>query len=97
MRAAAAQEALTDALAALRDRDESTPCQRRPERVFGTLEDRQRAAAACEGCPILAVCRSYAESTRQTHGVWGGVDRTPAPPGGSLPGPRGPRRARAAA
>jgi hypothetical protein len=90
-------EALTASLVALRERGEYTPCQRHPERVFGSLEEREAAAAGCSRCPIAEPCRAYAEWARESHGVWGGVDRSPKPPGGSLPGPRGPRRARPAA
>jgi hypothetical protein len=90
-------EVLTAALVQLRDADQATPCQRHPCRVFGSIEEREAASRACAGCPILEPCRAYAEWARESHGVWGGVDRSPKPPGGSEPGPRGPRREKASA
>jgi WhiB family redox-sensing transcriptional regulator len=35
---------------------------------------RERAAkAVCVGCPVREECASYAISTREPHGVWGGL------------------------
>ena len=32
------------------------------------------AKAGCARCPVAADCRAWAIRTRQTHGVWGGLD-----------------------
>jgi WhiB family transcriptional regulator, redox-sensing transcriptional regulator len=32
-----------------------------------------RAKAVCAGCGVSALCLEYALSTRQVHGVWGGL------------------------
>jgi WhiB family redox-sensing transcriptional regulator len=32
-----------------------------------------RAKAVCEGCAVQQRCLDYALSTRQAHGVWGGL------------------------
>ena len=32
------------------------------------------AKAVCARCPVAADCRAWAIRTRQTHGVWGGLD-----------------------
>jgi len=33
----------------------------------------QRAKRVCEACPVLSQCRSFALSTRQEYGIWGGM------------------------
>ncbi|GGT26717.1 MULTISPECIES: WhiB family transcriptional regulator [Streptomyces] len=32
-----------------------------------------RAVAVCRDCPVRPECRSFAEASRQTYGVWGGA------------------------
>jgi len=75
-----AQEALGLALAALADRGERTPCQRRGVRdrwTSDSREDREYAAASCSGCPVYTRCAAAAGVAREPWGVWAGVDRTP--------------------
>ncbi len=38
------------------------------------LDDISVAKAICAGCSVLAECRDYALRSRQTFGVWGGLD-----------------------
>jgi WhiB family redox-sensing transcriptional regulator len=51
-----------------------------PEQFFpigtGSGADRETAAAkaVCRTCSVLEQCRDYALRTRQTFGVWGGLD-----------------------
>jgi WhiB family redox-sensing transcriptional regulator len=33
-----------------------------------------RAKAVCASCPVRQHCLDFALSTRQSHGVWGGMD-----------------------
>lgn len=33
----------------------------------------ERARQVCDGCPVASECLSYAVSTNQTEGVWGGT------------------------
>lgn len=42
-------------------------------------EDRAAAAHLCWACPLLELCHEAAESVDEAWGVWGGVDREPAP------------------
>lgn len=35
--------------------------------------DAARAKAVCERCPVCSECLDYALSTRQSHGIWGGM------------------------
>lgn len=35
-------------------------------------EQAEEAKVVCEGCPVRVACLSWALSTRQEHGVWGG-------------------------
>ncbi len=41
--------------------------------------DRAQAASWCVGCPVLVECDAAAAEQGETHGVWGGRDRTPPP------------------
>lgn len=79
-----AAEALTRALVDLADRGELTPCQgrRRDRWTSADAEDREWAAAVCVGlgCPVLVECGASADEHDERHHVWGGTDRTPAPP-----------------
>ena len=51
-----------------------------PELFFpigaGEASSREVAAAkaVCGGCAVVDDCRDYALTTRQPHGVWGGLD-----------------------
>lgn len=38
------------------------------------VHDTAAAKAICSACPVIGDCRSYAFHTRQTFGVWGGLD-----------------------
>lgn len=38
------------------------------------LRQTQRAKAVCAGCPVRVECLEWAQTTGQTHGVWGGLD-----------------------
>src|ERR1700712_4763342 len=38
------------------------------------LRQTARAKAVCSGCPVRQECLEWAQSTHQTHGVWGGLD-----------------------
>jgi WhiB family redox-sensing transcriptional regulator len=33
-----------------------------------------RAKAICAGCPVRAECLEYALRTRESHGIWGGLN-----------------------
>ncbi|MGB3761833.1 MAG: WhiB family transcriptional regulator [Ornithinimicrobium sp.] len=55
----------------------STPCRVDPEPFTSDdQDDRAEAAYACAGCPALIACGTYAETAREAHHVWGGIDRT---------------------
>lgn len=40
---------------------------------FGHARARQHAAALCEGCAVLAQCRTYSITAGEEYGVWGGL------------------------
>lgn len=40
----------------------------------GQAEQRRRAIAICNWCPVQQECRDFAVATGQTSGVWGGQD-----------------------
>ena len=42
-------------------------------------EDRAAAAFECEGCPVIGLCRTYADLAGERFHVWAGVDRTRGP------------------
>lgn len=76
---AAALNRLTAALAEHLDAGESVPCLDSPTEadwISDRREDQDRAATACQDCPALAQCASYALATREEAGVYGGT--TPA-------------------
>ena len=33
----------------------------------------QRAKEICHACPVMAACRSFALTTKEPYGVWGGM------------------------
>lgn len=37
-------------------------------------EQRRRAIAVCDRCPVRQACRDFAVSTGQSSGIWGGQD-----------------------
>lgn len=48
-----------------------------PDLWFADAKDRRtraRATAVCYGCPVRATCLEWATATRQSYGIWGGVD-----------------------
>jgi WhiB family redox-sensing transcriptional regulator len=38
----------------------------------------ERAKKVCAGCPVRRECLQFALATRQSHGVWGGLELTEA-------------------
>lgn len=44
---------------------------------------RARAAAMCQGCPVVLVCRSYSARAGEEWHVWGGTDGPDAVRSGS--------------
>ena len=38
------------------------------------LRETAAAKAVCAGCIVIDECRDYALTSRQPHGVWGGLD-----------------------
>ncbi len=38
------------------------------------LRQTMQAKSVCAGCPVRMECLEWAQSTQQTHGVWGGLD-----------------------
>ncbi|MEU8316639.1 MULTISPECIES: WhiB family transcriptional regulator [Actinomycetes] len=61
---------------------------------YSIAADRQaaEAIAICHTCPVIDTCRTWATTTREPHGIWGGLtedDRTRARRG------LGPRREKA--
>ena len=59
---------------------EGAPCHGRtrlfysPGRGDQALVDQARAKAICRRCDVQAECLAFAMSTREEHGVWGGLD-----------------------
>ncbi|MET8521518.1 WhiB family transcriptional regulator [Nocardioides sp. NPDC004968] len=69
------------AIAQASGRGESVPCRRAYADLWTSASKPERNAAArrCEGCPVLGLCRDYAEVRGERVGVWRGIDRTPSP------------------
>jgi glutamate/tyrosine decarboxylase-like PLP-dependent enzyme len=68
------------------------PCAGQADRFTSDdLQELEKAAAECEGCPVLDECR--AAGTRQVWGVWGGRVAWPS----CMHRPTGRRRTRGAA
>lgn len=69
--------------AALRDllqAGRTTPCMNDPEPFTSdSHEERALAAQAWSYCPLLALCRTYAEAADERWLVWAGQDRSPDP------------------
>jgi Transcription factor WhiB len=73
-----AAEDLTRALVELTDHHEVPPCAHNPDAWTSNGASRRAAAArACQSCPVLELCASYADEIHARSGVYGGVDRTP--------------------
>lgn len=58
------------------------PCYKEPDKYVenwtGRGLSRKTALELCEGCPVFDLCRDYAMSAEEQHGIWGGtrpVDR----------------------
>jgi len=79
-----AAEQLTRALLDLADHGHATPCQGRHRERWTSDDatDRAWAAAVCVGlgCPVLIPCGNAGDEHDEKHYVFGGRDRTPAPP-----------------
>jgi Transcription factor WhiB len=73
-----AMTALSAALLTLTHRDVRPPCGDGSDRwVSDDRDQRASAATQCQSsCPLVTVCRDYADAIHPTHGVWGGTDRT---------------------
>ncbi|WP_298992115.1 WhiB family transcriptional regulator [uncultured Pseudokineococcus sp.] len=54
---------------------EDPPCTGDWRFTSDDLTERTAAATTCGGCPLQQACRAAGETA--THGVWGGVDRSP--------------------
>lgn len=78
------------------------PGKANPDDFFTESADGQQTVvvAHCTTCPVMQACRDWAVTTRQEHGVWGGLTRqqlaaaiaehraqTPAPPKPAKPKP----------
>lgn len=70
---------LAEALDRLDEAGHVTPCQADPAPfVSDDLHDRREALKACHHCPVLDLCRTYAEVSDEPWHVWGGQDRPAA-------------------
>lgn len=73
-----ALDAWHDLVAALAEVKTPTPCQRpsQGQQWFAKRRaDRRIAAESCRvACPLLDVCRTYADAAHVQWGVWGGRD-----------------------
>ena len=69
--------ALLLAVEKVNDSGRRVPCQTRPDSWSddATRDERQEAEVACGWCPVIDVCRDYAQAGRETCHVWGGIDR----------------------
>ena len=78
-----ANERLSQALTALADSDQLTPCQgRRSERwTSDDYDELEWAAFHCTsmGCPLLDLCGAAADELKAKHFTWGGTVRSPRP------------------
>ena len=85
MSSATASRRLNEALGALTEKDQHTPCQgKRAHRwTSDSHDDLDWAAFHCQSlrCPVLDLCGQAADEGRIKHHVWGGLVRTPKPRG----------------
>ena len=71
--------ALDAALLAADEREQVVPCRGLWHLFCAEDPDaRARAAALCEGCPVIDACAGVAPFV--AFGTWAGRDRTPSPP-----------------
>lgn len=69
---------LLDALGTLAEAGRVTPCQRDPHPFTGEVgkPERDLATGLCRTrCPVVDLCRDYAERAGESHHVWGGQNR----------------------
>jgi hypothetical protein len=74
--AVTAVDAFGAALLALLEHDTRPPCAHDDRWTSDDHDTRASAARLCQTCPLIVVCRDYANAVHPTHGVWAGVDRT---------------------
>lgn len=55
------------------------PCRGRSDWTDDDRDVRAEAAAACQHCPVTALCGTYAHAADERFGVWAGRDRTTSP------------------
>lgn len=81
------QDRLTRSLRSLMDSGRRPPCGGPDYRLWTSedADDRARAAARCEPCPIRSICAEVAEQGNELY-VWAGVDY------GAVPRKRGKKR-----
>lgn len=66
---------LDTALADLTRAGIKTPCQTNPAPWLSEVrKERAQAAEACQWCPILTECATYATTAEERWLVWGGAD-----------------------
>ncbi len=78
-----AAEQLTRALVAIADHGRRPRCGEPGGHEMWLSDDateRAQAARWCTGCPVLVECGAAADEHGERFGVFGGRDRTPAPP-----------------
>jgi len=70
--------ALYDTLLDARAWRSAAACRDADTAIFfpATDADAGPARAVCAGCPVQQACLDFALSTRQNHGVWGGLTET---------------------
>ena len=59
-------------------------CQQNPDAWFPDLFDnpkgwhheRELAIALCHECPLILLCRAYAQEADEEYGIWGGLNYT---------------------
>jgi hypothetical protein len=75
--ATTAMTALSNALLSLAHRDRRPPCTHDPDRWTSDDPDQRNSAVRqCQSCPLIVVCRDYANEIRVSFGVFGGHDYT---------------------
>lgn len=61
-----------DALHALHSASETPNCEDREDEFIDNVAPDADAEAMCAGCPLLQLCRNYAELATPAVGIWGG-------------------------
>lgn len=64
---------LTEFTALMNSTDATLPCNGGDEWFSEDPSLQQRAAALCQACTLLPVCRAYALAAAEKTGVWGGT------------------------